>query len=294
MPRVAYVNGCFQRLAEAAVSIEDRGYQFADGIYEVAALFNGVMLDAAAHDARLLRSLGELAIAAPMSLAALNLVMRETIRRNRVRDGFVYLQVTRGVAPRNHVFPSPAVPPSLVIVAKPFDHGGKARQTWNGVGVSLQPDQRWGRCDIKSIALLPNVLAKQAAKAAGAYEAWLVAAGDIVREGGSTTAWIVGREGQLITHPLGPEILPGVMRDTLMRVARAAQMRVEERAFTVAEAKAAPEAFLTATSSPCMPIVHIDGAPVGNGRVGPIVDRLRALMWAEVERQTGYVLATPA
>jgi D-alanine transaminase len=169
-----------------------------------------------------------------------------------------------------------------------FDFAARVPQQAVGVGVTSVTDQRWGRCDIKTVALLPNVLAKQSARLAGSFEAWFVGDDGVVAEGGSTNAWIVDSAGTVITHPLSARILPGIMRGSLMRLARAAQIKVEERAFTLAEAQAAPEAFLTSTTAPCLGIVAIDGMTVGSGTPGPVTRRLGALMWAEIERQTGF------
>lgn len=277
MPRIAYVNGRYSPLSEAAVHVEDRGFQFADAVYEVWAVMGGRLADHAGHMDRLERSLGELRIRMPMSRGALDRVLRETLRRNRIRDGLVYLQVTRGQARRDHPFPSPEVEPTVVITAKPLDYpaiDAKARQ---GVSVITRPDNRWGRCDIKTVGLLPNTLAKQAAKEAGAGEAWLVDADGFVTEGSSTNAWIVDGEGRLRTRDTGANILRGVTRKTLIELARACQIEVIEQPFTVEEAKAAKEAFFTAASAFLTPITSIDGVPVGDGHPGPVTLRLRDL-----------------
>lgn len=276
MSRVAYVNGRFLRHAEAGVSIEDRGFQFADGVYEVWAVLDGRLADAAGHLDRLARSLSELRIEPPMSRAALVQVLRETIRRNRVRDGIVYLQVTRGAARRDHAFPVDTRP-SLVVTARRVDFGKEDAKAAQGVAVITTPENRWGRCDIKTVGLLPNVLAKQAAREAGAYEAWFVDADGQVTEGASTNAWIVDAEGRLRTRDTGANILRGITRKTLIELAAALQIPVKEEPFTVAEAKAASEAFLTAASSFLIPITSIDGDPVGTGQPGPVARRLRSL-----------------
>jgi D-alanine transaminase len=289
MAQIAYVNGRYAPLMDQSVSIEDRGFQFADGVYEVVAVFNGQMLDLTGHLTRLARSCRELGIAMPMSPAAMVSVMKEMLRRNRIREGILYQQITRGVARRDHIFPVPGTPPSFVMTAKPFDFAGKAKLVKSGVQVHVQPDMRWGRCDIKTISLLPNVLAKQAAKAAGAYEAILVD-NNIVTEGGSTNMWMVDAKGAIITHPSGTDILPGIMRDTLIRIAAEAQLKIVERKFTLDEFKNSHEAFLTSTTAPCLPITSIDGAKINNGTPGPVTQRLAHLMWAEITRQTGYVL----
>jgi D-alanine transaminase len=275
MSRLAYVNGRFLRQAEAGVSIEDRGYQLGDGIYEVWAVMDGKLADAEGHFARLERSLGELGIAMPMSRGALTVALRETVRRNRVRYGIVYLQVTRGVARRDHAFPAIPVAPTVVITARSGDAAAAEARAAAGVSVITLPDNRWGRCDIKTVNLLPNVLAKQAAKSEGAFEAWLVDKDGLVTEGASSNAWIVDANGVLRTRDTGANILRGVTRLSLIDVAREAGYTVEERPFTVAEAKAAREAFLTGAGALIMPIVRIDDTPVANGHPGEVATALR-------------------
>lgn len=276
MPRIAYVNGRYVPHARARVHIEDRGYQFADGVYEVCALRHGRLLDLEPHLDRLERSLAALAIAMPMARAALVMVLREVVRRNLLRDGLVYLQVTRGVAPRGHAFPEPPVPPSLVVTARPLAPAALARAA-AGVSVITLPETRWARCDIKSIALLPNVLAKQAAAEQGAFEAWFVDRQGFVTEGASSNAWIVDAEGILRTRDLSHAILAGITREAVQALAARAGLRVVERPFTVAEAKAAREAFLTSATSFVAPVLRIDGAPVGNGAPGLLAQELRRL-----------------
>jgi D-alanine transaminase len=283
MARFAYVNGRYLPHAKATVHVEDRGYQFADGVYEVIALHAGRFVDEQPHLDRLDRSLFELRIGWPMAPAALKLAMRELVRRNGLRNGSIYVQITRGVAPRDHAFPKSRVAPGLVMTtkrAKPIS----AAALREGVAVVTIPDIRWGRCDIKSVALLPNVLGKQAAFEAGAYEAWQVNASGMVTEGTSTNAWIVTGEGIVVTHPPGPQILNGVTRLTVLRLAAESQIAVEERPFTLAELKAAREAFLTSTSSHVLPVTRIDGELIGDGKPGRIAGRLRELYLAELER----------
>ncbi len=277
MARIAYVNGRYGPLSDAAVHVEDRGFQFADGVYEVWAVMDGKLADSDGHFERLFRSLGELRIRAPMSRPALKQVLRETIRRNRLREGLLYLQITRGAARRDHAFPAPEVEPTVVITAKPVDFDRLDRNAKAGVRVITQPDIRWGRCDIKTVGLLPNALAKQAAKEAGAAEAWLVDAEGFVTEGSSTNAWIIDAEGRLRTRDTGANILRGVTRKALMELARECQIEVIEQPFTVAEAKAAKEAFFTAASAFLTPVTAIDGEPIGDGRPGPVTLRLRDL-----------------
>ena len=273
MSRVAYVNGRYVPHAEAAVHIEDRGYQFADGVYEVIALLGGKFLDEEGHHERLERSLRELRIDPPMNRRALSHVLRETVRQNRIVSGIVYIQITRGVARRDHPFPA-EIAPSLVVTARRIK-GPSPQTVEQGIAVITQPDIRWLRRDIKSISLLPNVLAKQAARESQAYEAWLVGEDGLVHEGSSTNAWIVTKAGVLVTHPAGNEILNGITRLGVLAAARKHGIAVEERPFTVAEAKAAKEAFITSTTSHVLPVVSIDGQPVGNGHPG---EATRALL----------------
>ncbi|PLR26699.1 D-amino acid aminotransferase [Caulobacter zeae] len=277
MSRFAYVNGRFVRHGQAAVHIEDRGYQLADGVYEVWAVFDGKLADAQGHFARLWRSLDELRIAHPMSEAALTVVLREAIRRNHVREGLVYLQVSRGVAKRDHAFPNPAVPPAVVITARSVDRAAIEAKAAKGSAVITVPENRWGRCDIKTIGLLPNALAKQAARERGAIEAWFVDDLGLVTEGASSNAWIVDAEGRLRTRDTQANILRGVTRLTLLDVIAEAGLPVAEQPFTVEEAKSAKEAFITGAGSLVTPITSIDGVKIGDGVVGPVASRLRAL-----------------
>jgi D-alanine transaminase len=265
------------------VHIEDRGYQFADGVYEVVPVHRGRLIDEDLHLDRLAFSLGELEIAPPMDQRALKVVLREVLRRNGVERGIIYLQVTRGVAPRNHQFPT-AARPSLVITAKRLKPV-PAKYLEEGVGVITLPDLRWKRCDIKTISLLPNVLGKQKAVEAGAYEAWQIDPDGNVTEGTSTNAWIVTKDRKIVTRPLGHEILPGVTRRALLDLLRAAKLTLEERSFTLAEAHEAAEAFLTSSSVFLLPITAIDGDAVGEGKPGPIAKRLRELYVEHAERQ---------
>ncbi len=277
MSRVAYVNGEYLPHGQAVVHIEDRGFQFADGVYEVWGVFGGRLADFEGHLTRLHRSLDELRIARPMSPAALLRVLRETVRRNRVRDGLVYIQVTRGTARRDHPFPPEDTPPTLVITARSMDRAAQDRVAAVGVAVVTAPDIRWGRCDIKTVALLPNVLAKQAARERGAAETWMVDEMGLVTEGSSTNAWIVDAEGRLRTRDTQANILRGITRHALLELAAAEGLPVDERAFSVEEAKQAKEAFFTAASAFVMPVVSIDGLKIGDGRPGPLTLRLRDL-----------------
>jgi len=283
MSRLAYVNGRFVRHGEACVHIEDRGYQFADGVYEVWAVFNGQLADSQGHFERLERSLGELGVAMPMSRASLGLVLAETVRRNRICGGIVYLQVTRGVAPRDHAFPSRPTRPAIVITARPMDWAAAQARAEKGVSVITTPETRWARCDIKSVALLPNVLAKQAAREKGAAEAWFVDDLGLVTEGASSNAWIVDKDGVLRTRDLNANILRGITRSSLLGLIAEAGLEVSERPFTPDEAKTAREAFITAASTLVMPVVSVDGANIGDGRPGPVAKRLRALYLSHVQ-----------
>lgn len=284
MPRFAYVNGRYVRHAEAAVHVEDRGYQFADGVYEVCEVRHGFIVDLTRHLDRLGRSLGELRIAWPMERQALVIVLRELLRRNRVRNGLFYLQVTRGVARRDHVFPAGDVQPSVVITAKSTDPGIIARKNEIGVSAITLPENRWDRVDIKTVGLLPNVLARQQAKERGAQEAIFVDAEGNVTEGAATNVWIVDGEGRLVTRPADQGILRGITRTSLMDVAERVGMRVVERAFTVAEMMEAREVFISAATSICFPVVEIDGKPIANGHPGGSAQKLRDAFFAVAEK----------
>ena len=283
MPRIAYVNGRYVRHADASVHIEDRGYQFADGVYEVCEVARGFIVDMKRHLDRLDRSLRELSIGWPMHRRALELVMREVVRRNGVHDGLVYLQVTRGVAPRDFLFPRDAAP-AVVVTARKVNPAIAAGRAETGIKVITVPENRWDRVDIKSVGLLPNVLAKQAARQAGAQEAWFVDADGTVKEGGSSNAWIVTREGRLVTRPAEHGILRGITRTTLFEVAEKLGLAIEERGFTVAEAKAAREAFISSATTIAMPVVEIDGTPIANGHPGSVVLSLRAAFFDIAEK----------
>ncbi|MGX8007612.1 D-amino-acid transaminase [Mesorhizobium sp. ORM8.1] len=283
MPRIAYVNGRYVVHAEASVHIEDRGYQFADGVYEVCEVARGYIVDMPRHLARLKRSLKELSIAWPVSEGVLPMLLREVVRRNHVVNGLVYLQVTRGVASRDFVFPANARS-ALVITARKADPAAQAKRAETGVKVITVPENRWDRVDIKSTGLLPNVLAKQRAKEAGAQEAWFVDADGTVKEGGSSNAWIVTRDGVLVTRPAEHGILRGITRTTLFDVAAKLGLKVEERSFSVAEAKAAREAFISSATTIAMPVVEIDGAPVANGHPGSMTLSLRQAFFDIAEK----------
>ncbi|MBL8550431.1 MAG: D-amino-acid transaminase [Hyphomonadaceae bacterium] len=274
MSRIAYVDGAYGPLSAAHVSVEDRGFQFGDAVYEVWAVRGGELLDAEGHFTRLRRSLGELRIAEPMGERALRIVLAETVRRNRVKDGIVYLQVSRGAARRDHAFPDPPVRPTIVVTARAADPRAAAARREKGVAVISAPDIRWGRCDIKTVNLLPNILAKEDAKQKGAFEVWLVNADGLVTEGSASNAWIVDASGRLRTAPKTMNILHGITRDALIRLAEERQIAVDERPFTLEEAYAAREAFLSSASNAALPIVAIDGRTIGEGRPGPLARTL--------------------
>ena len=272
MSRIAYVNGRYVPHRRAAVHIEDRGYQFADGVYEVIAVREGCLVDRGPHLKRLKRSLSELGIPRPMTDAALCHVLAEVVRRNRVADGMVYLQVTRGIASRDHAWPK-GMRPAVVVTAKSL-RGPSAEVREKGVKVVTLPDLRWKRCDIKSVSLLPNVLAKQTARAAGAFEALFLDEAGRVTEGSSTNAWIVTKKGELLTREADEAILNGVTRQAVIALARKAGLKFVERSFTLREAQSAAEAFLTSTTAFVVPVVALDGKRIGDGRPGPFARRL--------------------
>jgi D-alanine transaminase len=276
MSRIAYVNGVYLPLADARVSVLDRGFQFADSIYEVWAVRAGHMFDADAHMARLRRSLAELRINFAMSDAALYAVLRETQRRNRVTDGIVYVQISRGAAPRDHVFPAASTQPTIVATAKNLDRAAIAWRAAQGIKVITLPETRWARCDIKSVNLLPNLLARQQAKERGAFEAWFVDKEGFVTEGTSSNAFMVDAQGHIRTTALSNYILHGVTRAALIEIARDRQMKVVEEPFSVEEAMAAREVFISAASNPAVPVVAIDDVPIGDGHPGPVAKALRA------------------
>lgn len=280
MSRVAYVNGRYVPFAQAQVHIEDRGYQFADGIYEVCAVRGGRLIDEAPHAARLARSLREMRIVPPVHDGALAHIMRETVRRNAVREGLVYVQVTRGVARRDHGFPA-EVKPALVVTARNLAMDKYDALAATGVEVRSMAETRWARCDIKSVSLLPNVLAKQSAREAGAFEAWFVDERGFVTEGASTNAWIVDAAGVLRTRQLDHHILPGVTRGELLPMCRQLGVEAAEKPFTLVEAKTAREAFITAATFGVIPVVKLDGMAIGDGKPGPVATRLRASYWAD-------------
>jgi D-alanine transaminase len=274
MSRIVYVNGSFVPYEDAKIPIMDRGFLFADGIYEVSAVMGGKLVDNEAHLARLDRSLGEIRIKNPYATEKWIELQRELIQRNAVSEGLVYIEVTRGVAERDFAFPKDVEPTVVMFTQEKNMTSAPAAET--GVAVITVPDLRWKRRDIKSVALLAQVLAKQAAAEAGVAEAWMVEDGKVT-EGGSSTSFIVTKDGTIVTRELSHSLLPGITRKTLIRLAEETQIKVEERAFSVEEAQEAQEAFLTSATSLVMPIVKIDDKPVGSGKVGPIAKRMREI-----------------
>jgi len=274
MSRVAYVNGQYVAHQTASVHVEDRGYQFADGVYEVWSVRGGILQDHGPHMDRLQRSLRELDIPFVHSVASLNVLLYEVLRRNRIIEGIVYLQITRGTAPRDHTWPA-NLTPNMVITAKATNTISAEIQAKTGVSVITTPDLRWKRCDIKSVSLLPNVLAKQQAKSAGSIEAWLVDEEGFVTEGTSSNAWIITKDGVLVTRDLTYQILSGVTRLALLELAAQHQLKTEQRKFSVNEAYQAKEAFICAAATWVMPVIAIDGTKIGTGKPGPIGTLLR-------------------
>ncbi|AYG66202.1 MULTISPECIES: D-amino-acid transaminase [unclassified Rhizobium] len=284
MPRIAYVNGCYVKHSDAMVHIEDRGYQFADGVYEVCEVRHGVIVDLTRHLDRLNRSLSELRIAWPMTRSALIVVIRETLRRNHVRNGLFYLQVTRGVARRDHVFPPAGTPSSIVVTAKSTDQSVIARKNADGIKAITLRDNRWDRVDIKSVGLLPNAMARQQAKEAGAQEAIYIDHNGMVKEGAATNVWIVDHDGNLVTRPAEHGILRGITRTTLMDIAAKLDVTIIERFFSVEEMMKAREVFITAATSICFPVISIDGETIANGHPGSMSQKIREAFFDVAEK----------
>lgn len=274
MGRVAYVNGRYVRQEDAVVNIEDRGYQFADGVYEVYLVRGGHPIDNEGHMRRLGYSLGEMRIDWPLAPRALELVMRRLIRKNRVDDGLLYLQITRGVAARNHLYPDPeSTPSAIAMTTRPIPKVNR-EVAEKPVSVVTLPDIRWKRRDIKTISLLPNCMARQKAFEAGAYEAWQIDEEGMVTEGTSSNAWIVSPDGVLLTRPASHEILNGITRLTVLKLAGDHGLAVQERRFSLEEAYGAREAFCTGTTTFVKPVVKIDDRTIGVGAVGPFCKKL--------------------
>ena len=283
MSRLVNVNGQFQPYAQAAIHVEDRGFQFGDAVYEVCEVRGSRLIDETRHMQRLARSLSELRIPAPMGAGAWSRVLRETIRRNRVRDGSLYLQVSRGTHPRDFFLPPEGTPPTVVCVARHASRAKAEATAAKGIAIKSAPDNRWQRCDIKTVMLLPSSLAKQAARDAGANDAWFVDDKGFVTEGASANAWIVDRDGRLVTRQIDNAILRGVTRTTLIDLLGREGIEFVERPFTLAEAKAAREAFVTSATALVMPVVTIDGTQIGNGAPGLIAIKLRAAFHSAAE-----------
>jgi D-alanine transaminase len=280
---IAYVNGSFVPLSEAKVSVLDRGFLFADGIYEVAAVLDGKLVDNASHLARLERSVGEIQLALPETTARIQEIQKELVARNSLVNGMVYLEVTRGADKgRDFAFPK-GVKPTLIMFTSEKDIVG-APSAKTGINVITVPDLRWTRRDIKSVALLAQVLAKQAAAAAGAGEAWMIEDGKVT-EGGSSSCFILTQDDVIVTRQNGSEILPGCTRKAVVKLAEERQLRVEERAFSVEEALAAKEAFITSATVFVQAVTSIDGRKVGDGKPGPMTNRLREI-YVEFARAT--------
>ncbi|GAB4128528.1 MAG: D-amino-acid transaminase [Rhodothalassiaceae bacterium] len=288
MSRIAYVDGLYVPHGEAAIAIEDRGFQFSDGVYEVCLVLEGRILDKEAHLARLGRSLAALRIAPPMSDEALRIAMAQMVARNRLRHATLYMQVTRGVARRDHPFPNPAPCPTLVMTMQRFDPQALIMRQDRGVSAISMPDLRWRRCDIKSVSLLGNVLAKQAAREAGAFEAFMTDDQGRITEGASTSVFMVDGSGRLLGRALGPEILPGITRAVLMEIIAAEAIETIETPFTLDEARAARELFLASTTSGITPVTRLDGTAIGDGTPGPLTRRLIACHRRHMTHETGY------
>lgn len=275
MSRIAYVNGRYLPFRDAKIHVEDRGFQFADAVYEVCEVRGGRLVDERRHMARLERSLAELRMRRPMSLSALGIVLRELMRRNRIDYGLVYLQISRGVARRDPAFPGADLPPTVVATARPLNLSRNETLAAKGIAVISVPDNRWGRVDIKTVGLLPNVLARQAALDRGARDAWFVDRDGKVTEAASANAWIVLSGGRLVTRHADHAILRGITRTVTFEAVKAQGLTVEERAFTLEEAYTAREAFETSATQIVMPVVSIDGHTIGDGKPGPVATALR-------------------
>jgi D-alanine transaminase len=284
MSRIAYVNGAYVHHSDAGVHVEDRGFQFADAVYEVCEVRQGLIVDLTRHLDRLDRSLAELQMAAPMGRGALTVIIREVLRRNRVHNGLFYMQVSRGVARRDHVFPSDDTAPTIVITAKSSDPSVALRRYETGIKVITVPENRWDRVDIKTVGLLPNVLAKQKAKDAGAQDAIYIDRDGIVMEGASSNVWIVTADGTLVTRPAEHGILRGITRTTLLDVAASLSISLEEREFKLEEMLSAREVFFTSATGICTPIVSIDGKPIANGHPGSVASNIRDAFFAIAEK----------
>ena len=280
MSRIVYVNGEYVPEEDAKISVFDRGFLFADGVYEVTSVLGGKLIDFAGHATRLERSLGELEMSAPVTMDELLEIHRQLIARNDLGEGMIYLQITRGAdADRDFAFPDPEKTPSSIVLFTQEKNIADSPAAKTGIKVISIDDIRWGRRDIKTVQLLYPSMGKMMAKAAGKDDAWMVEDG-AVTEGTSNNAYIV-KDGTIITRHLSNEILHGITRKAVLAFAREAQMKVEERAFTIEEAQAADEAFFTSASALVMPVVEIDGTTLGDGTPGPVSKRLREIYLEE-------------
>jgi D-alanine transaminase len=294
MSRIAYVNGHYVPHARAAVHIEDRGYQFADAVYEVWGVIDGELTDFDGHMARLARSLRELDIRKPLTDAALTAILQRMVSANHIRQGLIYLQISRGVARRDHNFPNASVPPSVVITARPVPSGSAEARAQKGISVITRPDIRWARRDIKTVSLLPNALAKQEARREGAAECWMVDANGMITEGAAANAWIITADGVLVTRPATHDILNGITRRIIFDLAKREGLECEERAFSRDEALQAREAFITSATSYLTPVIRIDGQAIGNGHPGSLSLQLRKRYVATAkERSRGPARRSP-
>ena len=283
MTRIDYVSGTYYPYERAGVHVEDRGFQFSDGVYEVCEVRAGQLIDERRHIDRLHRSMNELRMQPPVSRRALGVIMRETVRRNRVHNGLVYLQITRGAAKRDFAFPPADIAATIVCYARSKSPAAAERRAARGIRVVTMPDIRWRRPDIKTVSLLPNALARQAAQDAGAEEAWLVDDDGFVTEGASSNAWILTENDELVTRPATARILRGITRTVAIALAKREGLRIVERPFTLKEAKGAREAFLTAAATLVMPVVQIDDRVIGNGRPGSVATELRRIYHSQAE-----------
>src|SRR5579863_2626595 len=275
MSRIAYVNGRYVSFRDAKVHVEDRGYQFADSVYEVCEVRGGRLIDEQRHMARLARSLAELRMPMPISSRALGVVLRELVAKNRIGYGVVYLQISRGVARRDLAFPSPQTAPTIVATARPLNRARNEALAEKGISVVSVPDNRWGRVDIKTVGLLPNVLARQTALDRGARDAWFVDKRGFVTEAASANAWIVTADGKLVTRNADQAILGGITRAVVFEAVKDLNLHIEERPFTLEEAYRAREAFVTSATQIVMPVVRLDDRPIGSGKPGPVATALR-------------------
>lgn len=273
MPRIAYVNGAYMPHEDASVHIEDRGFQFADGVYEVIACIHGRLADETGHLDRLERSLSELGMDLPVLRQTLKIIMRELLRRNRLQNANLYIQVTRGQAPRDFKFPRAEVPPTLVMTARPYRFDDNPANM-KGIKAFTVPDIRWKRRDIKTVALLPQVLAKQNAATQGGGEAFMVDEQGFITEGASSNVWILTGDGRLLTRKANSEILRGVTRTALQAICTELQIKVEEKNFTVEDAYDAVEIFTSSAVALVMPVIELDGRMIGDGKPGKVSRRL--------------------